>query len=348
MPNITGSINEQSFLRSALGATVRNVASKTGEYKPVYYDDYIHSKGDRISDIYTSLNIRPPDGMSRFANFDRFYSIYPDYELSTLRQYVFIVRPDLNIVSGRTSVLRVNAQCKVAKQIVELVEHNPELAMHLTPGLSNKHDFMSYLVGRTESLQIPDISIRSYNIAQPQSNYSLPYAGNAIESQTGGSFDITFREDEQLSITKIFTAWMIYIDLVKRGFVEPKEYYIDYNRLDYATSVYYFVCDPTGEKILFWSKYTGAFPTSASTSNWSFNLRGSAENKLSVPFVYFMHEVLDTDILRDFNSNSIGTVNKIASTYDDIVAGSGNAMVGAPFVAQKGRDYYLRWRVLGS
>ena len=120
--------------------------------------------------------------------FDRLYSVYTNIELDTLCQYVFMVRPDLNIYTSNGKLVSLTVSqsksgyypnsCPSNDQFFRYMNARyPRILKHLTKSLSGGHDFMPYLVGRTESLQIPDYAIKDYNINQPYTNYNLPYAG---------------------------------------------------------------------------------------------------------------------------------------------------------------------------
>ncbi len=170
------------------------------------------------------------------------------------------------------------------------------------------HSLIPYLTGRVESLQLPDYTIKQYNLTQPYTRYSIPYASSAIESQTGGSFDLTFRDDRDFSIRKLFYAWIYYMDGVMHNKFIPKDKYIRYNAFDYATSIYDIQVDDTGENIVWWSKYTGAFPTSVPISDLSFNKGSAPDSKVSIPFAYYHYRPLDPNILIDLNYNSLGYI----------------------------------------
>lgn len=170
------------------------------------------------------------------------------------------------------------------------------------------HSFIPYFTSRVESLQLPDYNIKSNMIVQPYTKYSMPYTTSAIESTTGGNFDITFREDRYYSIHKLFYGWLYYQNNVMRNIFSPKKKYVMYNALDYATSIYDFIVDETGENIIYWTKYTGCVPTNVPMSDLSFNRGGEAESKVSISFSYFMCEHMDRNILLDFQYNSLGYI----------------------------------------
>ena len=170
------------------------------------------------------------------------------------------------------------------------------------------HTFIPYLSSRVESLQLPDYTVKSSLLTQPYTKYSIPYTQSAIESSTGGTCDITFREDKDYSIHKLFYAWVYYENNVMKNIFKPKKKYLQYNSIDYATSIYDFLVDDTGENIIYWSKYTGCVPTSVPMSDLGFNRGGAAETKVTISFSYFYCEHMDMNILRDFQYNSLGHI----------------------------------------
>lgn len=225
------------------------------------------------------------------------------------------------------------------------------------------HGFIPYLTSRVESLQLPDYTIKQNTLVQPYTKYSLPYTTSAIESSTGGSFDLTFREDKYYSLHKLFYAWVYYQNNVMRNIFSPKSKYIKYNALDYATSIYDFIVDDTGENIIYWAKYTGCVPTSVPMSDMSFNRNSGAETKITIPFSYFYCEHMDRNILMDFQYNSLGyiamnkffsnnrmmpfNINQTVPIYDaDTFLGKN--FVGRPVIfygddAKFGKTFKLRW-----
>jgi hypothetical protein len=225
------------------------------------------------------------------------------------------------------------------------------------------HSFMPYLTSRVESLQLPDYTIKQNTLVQPYTKYSMPYTTSAIESTTGGSFDLTFREDKYYSLHKLFYAWVYYQNNVMRNIFRPKTGYIKHNALDYATSIYDFIVDETGENIIYWAKYTGCVPTGVPMSDLSFNRNSGAETKISIPFSYFLCEHMDINILMDFQYNSLGytAMNKyfannkmspfsIEQTIPIYNADTflGKNFVGRPVIfygnsSKYGKTFKLRW-----
>lgn len=321
--------------------------------------------------------------------FDRLYSIWPDYELTSTCTYVFFVRPDLNIIDKSNNKLVVNAQNRKGYMpngspsrdqfFRRMNKVYPYLLGNLSGERITGHDFMPVLTGRVESINLPDYKVKDYKLTQPFSGYNMPYASHALESMTGGEFEVTFREDSELSIIYLFHTWLYYINGVTRNLFSPKTVYIRNNKTDYCTSVYVITCKADASEIIHWVKYTGAFPTSVPHSNFSFNLRGGVNNKITIPFAYFHQEPLNPLSIIDFNKNAhitkdastipyipvyskttvggIGLKNKRLTTINlpkgmshaffgsvSAMNGTGSGLVKSPFICKEGKKYYLRWK----
>lgn len=333
-------------------------------------------------------------GQSSYAKttglyFDRLYSIYPQYELTSTCTYVFFVRPILNILDKNTNQLvslsnnrkfyTQNSSPDRDQFFRWMRKSYPYVLFNLSGGRIKGHDFMPILTGKTESISLPDYTIKDYKLTQPYTGYNMPYASHALESMTGGEFEVTFRDDAELSILKLFQTWLYYINGVTRNVFSPRDSFISNNKADYCTSVYVITCKEDATEIIHWMKYTGAFPTKAPHSNLSFNLRGKVENRITIPFAYFHQAPLDPLDIIGFNKNAHvtkdaskipyvpiynkATVGKMGmkdprdatmkritgnrwriTTASPVVLGTGNGFVKCPFICKLGNKYYLRWK----
>lgn len=317
----------------------------TGSYKSKGllsgYQSIDFNSPDASKNILLKMNDGTNDYQHKqpWVDFDRFYSVDLETELPSGRHYIFICRPDLYLVDGNSKSMKLSSDSRVSTDpyFTYLSQFHPEIISSLTSEftemkstrlkpsggtgdnyvssirengttyiLSTQHAFIPYLTSRVESLQLPDYTIKNSAFVQPYTKYTLPYTSSAIESTTGGSLDITFREDKYFSLHKLFYAWIYYQNNVMRNIFKPKDRYIKYNELDYATSIYDIIVDDTGENIIYWSKYTGCVPTSVPMSDLSFNRNSGAETKITIPFSYFYCEHMDQNILLDFQYNSLG------------------------------------------
>ena len=268
-----------------------------------------------------------------------------------LKSYVFFTRPEMNLTGsgGRGSLsnqpsIRISSENKYDNRLQYLAAMNPEILYMLTEDYSNDHDFIPYLQSRAESLQLPDYQIRTSEFTVPFFSYKFTYPTVTNESITGGSFDVTFREDSDLRITKLFQFWIYYMDAVIKNKMKPTDQHILNNEYDFMTSIYEIITDPTTQKVLFWAKYTGCFPTSVPISNLSHNLGSTMENKVSIQFSYMMVEAMEPRVITDFNNNSKQS-SYYEPTYDQDFGMVGESLVGAPRIELTPDQHglVLRW-----
>ena len=328
---------------------------------------------------------RKADGAIRtyqnyFQNFNRYYNIYNDLEMSGLHSYVFITRPDLYIfrddasevsplAGNKESVKDIHGKTTImySPKFIYMSQFHNIILRQLTAGFSKMHHFIPFLFDRTMSLQLTDTNIKEYSTKQLYTGYSFKYAGHGQESHSGsGEFSIQFREDSQLRVTKLFSIWEEYIDGVARGLFRPKDQYIYLDQLDYVCSVYEIITAPDGESILYWAKYTGCFPTNVNHSNFSHGIGVGTgmDNKVDISFAFSHFDALDPAILTDFNKN-VPQTRKIARSAQVIDVGvaedgshsrwvlphydpeilTGRPIAGPPFIAltSGGYNYKLIW-----
>ena len=310
-----------------------NSIGRFSSFDPGFYSD---AHGASVNEDILFTHGDGAIGNLDWVSFDRFYTVDLNKEGPSGRHYIFFCRPDLNLVDpSNTKSLNTKNGVSEDPFFRYLADYYPQIISSLTAefyvsgatkvdqskakagsGLGNSlydssdglpiHSLLPFLTSRAESLQLPDYTIKTDELRQPCTKYTIPYASSAIESQTGGEFDVTFRDDRYFSVRKLFYAWIYYMDGVMRNTFSPKDKYINYNCFDYATSIYDIHVDETGENIVWWSKYTGCFPTSVPISDLSFNKGSAPDSKCSIPFRYYKYEPLSYAALIDFNFNSLG------------------------------------------
>ena len=295
-----------------------------------------------------------------YSDFNRFRQVFPREELETMRQYVFFVKPDLNLLAvSDPNYLTKNVQDDPTFRYLHT--ENPGLLRYLcnytfgtNPSSGKGHDFIPFLVGRTNSYQVSDFQLSQYEDAQLFTGYKYVYPGNANASLSGVSFEIEFREDKDLHVTKFFYAWVYYIDGLLKGNFLPRTQYIGTKIADYMTSVYYIVTGPDGSEIKFFNKVVGAFPLAAPFSNWGFTGPTSQPpTTVTIPFAGATPEALNPTILAEFNQNAgvfnikdnTGVMSATRSDYSnnswykqhrvptyDEISGQVTFLTGKPFI----------------
>ena len=100
-----------SYLKSVKTAKITN--SDTKRNAQVFHPEYFsseHKKADNALRYAENMTTYGNHAKNVQMNFDRLYSVYPEMELDSLCQYIFIVRPNLNIYKNDTSLVKMSSK----------------------------------------------------------------------------------------------------------------------------------------------------------------------------------------------------------------------------------------------
>lgn len=280
---------------------------------------------DEIHGIYES------DLQTRFDGFNRYGLIYPDDEIDNLISYAFIVRPDLNIINYTGTATSRNAQLSDTAKADPVLNYffgtsnDKQILEMLSADYTPYHDFIPFLVGRTNTFPIQDYEIRNDAVGQLFSNYKYYIPGKADESTSGISFSLDFRDDKDLSVAKLFYVWAYYIHQVMNGQLYANDVYRRNKIADYYTSMYLITCGADGQEIKYFSKITGAFPTGIPLSDFSFNRSSAPDTTRSISFVGATIEHWNPMIIQEFNYNAHVIKNIQSTTTSEVNLGDSSA-----------------------
>ena len=337
---------------------------------------YSHSVARNLEDFRSSVGILT-HGDNEVARTMKYFMYnrwkVPDTNLLMHKTmtYVFFTRPDLNLLlydsaSNRSSIL---PRLKNNSEVALIYQRYPELFKLLTyyKRCGDLDNFNMLLSNQLTAFDISDEKIETVDAGKSWSDYAMPYGGS-YTGRTSGEFNCTFKETSDLSVITLLKLWLTYIDNVSRGLffpsynLYPSSVNFDKNpapagsngnarvnnshvftkTLDYAASAYLFICDQTGEEILFWSKYYGVYPTSTGSAalSWSGDQStGNSQPSLSIPFRYAWKKDMNPVSLLEFNQNADIKVNASGTTvayepsYDPHAATGGRPFVMTPFIA---------------
>ena len=300
--------------------------------------------------IAISPNIATAIKTELMQRFNRFLIAFPNTALNKTFAHVFFTRPELNLYNSNGSALLP----EVANDpyFYYLDKNDKNLLKSLTRNFSAVHDFNPFLSNKAGSFTLKDEFIKTEEYGETLTGWKIKYGKHNIESKTADDFDIEYTEDSDYSILKLHKAWIDYISKVYRGEFSPTRNSISNRTIDYACSVYFFLCGPDGETLIFWSKYTGVFPTNipSTAANWSVGDLTKMP-KVSIHYEYSWKEDMMPTTLAEFNLNSAkDTNNTYAKIYEPSLGSTGRTFVGTPFVetvenAHTGTyEYKLRFR----
>lgn len=253
-----------------------------------------------------SLDMSTPD---KFATLNPHRLVLDDPDVSGYG-YVFFTRPDLNLNHKQLmdssndfyTFVKSLSEGKDGKKVLQsLTKSN---FIDTMPG-----KFINILTGSAMSFSPQDTTLRTKDVGETYSGYKVIMPSTNSDS-ISGQLSIEFEESQHLYITKLHKVWLDYMELVRRGFIEPKSKYVKnrgYRILDYVSSIYYFKTLPDGETITYWAKYTGVFPTTVPYSSLGFQHGSRDATKLSVNYSFSFKDDLDPEILSDFNKLNVNT-----------------------------------------
>lgn len=258
---------------------------------------------------------------------------------------IFFTRPDLNFfgdspfASNTSEPIMNKLHGKIAADswYQQLYNTDPYLMSTLTSSYTRNHDFNPFLSNAAQSFDLSDEKLETLEHGETFTGWKVKYGKHTNGTKTAGSFSIAYNETNRIEVYKIHKAWVDYISKVYRGEVDARETNIKDMVLDYACSVYYFLCAEDGETVLFWSKYVGVFPTSIPAGQFAW----SKENIVKMPentveYDYAWKDDMDPASLADFNYNSKLTsytnLPTHSSLYNPHILGPGYAFAGRPFL----------------
>lgn len=265
--------------------------------------------------------IKRYDDVNRRSRENKTFFIYRnqyDDPIETGYNYVFFTAPELTLSSfglqGTSTTIR------------EIAEFNSDFLKLPAPGKDSIYTqdmvknltgengtFIRMLTNRSRSYPAASETLETIDYAETWNNYKILLGTTSKGSKVAGSFEMSFMEDSQLTISKFFHLWKSYIEGVWYGDVISKyAAIVDKTSnilsatgglaIDYAASMYHFALSPDAQTIRYYAKYTGIFPTS---SPWEIfqGQDGDAQIHHDVPvsFAFSYKEVMNPAILRDFN-----------------------------------------------
>lgn len=276
----------------------------------------------RAAGIYNKEDMGYRDTFYRFRRIDPFHMI----EGAT--EYLFFVKPDLNILDsggdltsyadyyvsdvGGTKSKRPSdpmggvASVPYFKELAKRGYLNTvlsDLCYSNSVSFDSACPFVKMLSNRkTSNMDIPDIIVDELETAQNMYGTRIFYAKSSLKSDEDAEFTIDFEDTQYLEIYHFFKAYDIYRQLMWLGVVSPTGPHIENKILADHMSIYKFLIDTDGETILHYSKATGVFPKSINRSTFS-EIQDRSSVKITVTFkLSGWFEDMEPNILSDFNS----------------------------------------------
>lgn len=353
-----------------------------------------------ISPLHPFIRMADPSVAQSIVNmsYNRYQYPISDVEHRKAFRNVFFTRPECYIVCSETdrNPYNVARQCEMDDDIRSSVMRMPHIARMLSPvyvtgtfGTNFDMDNFNYLLSNRVTGLSVDPFVLSVNESTGKSveGYTVT-PGMHMESNQGGSLTVTFRDTKYLEIFEYFRLWMIYIYKRKKGTFEPPyagydyandfpssfgeldakkmAYYLHpYDRaIEYTCSMFDIVTNEANDRILYWMKYYGLYPTNLTVSGLNNENNGplTSDMTVEVTFRYQYKAACTNKTLVEFNlnagitdtvgkvtpgikfNNSLGYINEanftnITTSDNDVKKntkipyfGAGGMFVGTPYI----------------
>jgi hypothetical protein len=178
-----------------------------------------------------------------------------------------------------------------------------------------------------------------------------------MSSDEGIEFTCEFEETKNLEIYHFFKAWDLYRQMKWWGIISPPDYCINHKILNDHIAVYKFIVAEDGERLLYWCKWTGVFPSTIGRDTFS-EIPVEGPLKLTVTFkVSGWFEDMEPNILSDFNQlveeaysvNKDSSVSKVRDIWSDEYGGVNQENATIPYIMSGTNSrsqytpYYFEW-----
>lgn len=216
---------------------------------------------------------------------------------------IFITTPDMNIFENN----KVISELKTAEPVFTEGEvFDSELLKYLEYSSGGTDSpWIKFLTNRFKSIPLKDLNMRTKEEFETYYGWKQILPGPNTDSfSADSSLSINYSESKDLEVLKFHYYWMKYIECVRYGLHSPKSSIRRRRTIDYTSSLYFFLLDMDMSKILYFTKYTGIYPTNVPLSSISGDLTNRGPMDVSITYAYQYKEEMNPSIIFDFNSVS--------------------------------------------
>lgn len=283
-----------------------------------------------------------------FNTYNRTHTPVADVEFRKGFRHIFFSRPECYVTYAYNNTVGLCEQAKFNEDFLSLWHRMPHLVELLGPSymgrqhvqaLSGFADNWNYLLSnRVLSMSTNEETLtQKETMTKTAEGYTI-LPGLHMESRTGSTISVSFKDTKDLEVYEFIKAWMLYIHNRARGIFAPsyngyryqngfyetncqrttlsgvaRRFLHPYDRaLEYTVSLFDIVTNEADTKIIYWCKYYGIYPISVS-SPISNDTNGPLTNesmKIDVTFRYQYKLPGVEKSLIEFNYNS-GICNEL-------------------------------------
>ena len=238
--------------------------------------------------------------MQLFNSFHRFPRLDPYNVVTTTREYIFFIKPDLHLYNASGSL---NPEISNNPIFSDLQSRGYQFVMEqLQSSVTAGQPYMNILSNRkTSNVDLPGVSADLATTNANMYGTKLNYRKGTESTDENIDFSVEFEDTKYL---EIYTLFKIYDEYEKRkwyGTVSPpnKDYIINKVSHD-KMGMFRFIVGEDGETILHWAQFWGVIPTSVPRDSLS-DIPQDGHLKFTVSFKADFVDDLNPVTLSDFN-----------------------------------------------
>lgn len=270
--------------------------------------------------VFQSNNIYNRSDIKWYTKYNRFGVLDPYNAVTTTREYLFFVKPDLHICTPGTGVLSLNPELENYPFFIDLWKRYPDIIEQLqfsiyNPKTSKQNVFMTVLSNSVKNtLDLPGITASAIETGANIYGTSIDYRGDGYLNDEKHSFTLEFEDTRYLEIYMLLKAYEEYERLKKFGIVSPPNIgdatvsksgyaYTDYHRrreLHDQFGIYKFVVDEDFETIIYWAYLCGVYFETVPRDAFS-DMKVDGGLRYSVGMKAAFVDDMNPQILRNFN-----------------------------------------------
>lgn len=289
----------------------------------------------------------------------RFGYFNPQGTSTTVKEYLFFTKPDLNILrredeSGYVYTNELNDAIKGQWFWRELKKYRTRIIKQLQLSAEPKDNFNHLLQNTvTSNLEIPSLSAETIETPNNMYGVGFSYRGSSEASDDSFDFSLEFKDTKWLDVYYFFKAYEEYETLKHHGTIKPWRRYIEQKILHDQFCIYKFLVDEDMETILYYCKFYGVMPKSLPREVFS-NATFDSGITYSIEFRAAFFEDMRPEIIFDFNKISkeyydaqpyqIDVYNSVLGHIDNRPAKAAYVEVHKSEKSPNKYVYKLKWR----
>lgn len=317
----------------------------------------VNTATDSYKSIMHRHNVFNPNEIDLYNKIYRFGLYNPYNTLSTVKEFLFFTKPDLNIIDMNLDEggdgKNLNKSLDKRPFWTDIFEHHkkilPLLENSYDPPNRSIHDPFNHLLQNqvVTTLDVPSLSSEMVDTPVNMHGVGYSYRGSSEGADDNPEFSLEFKDTRNLDVYYYFKTYEEYETLKHHGLIMPYKPYIVNKVLHDQFAIYKFMVDEDMETIIYYGKMYGVTPKSLPRDVFS-NVNFDSGLSYSIDFKAAFYEDMIPDIIADFNALSKSYTDSL--TYDidiydtDLGQIDGRAAMGAYVKREKNGILKLKWK----